>query len=217
MNGDIHERIRAMRVDYDRHVLLESQAPSEPLPLFEDWFEQAVSHRLPEPNAMVLSTADAGGRPSCRMVLLKDFGPEGFTFFTNYQSRKGRDLTANPRACLLFFWHALQRQISIEGSVQKVDDLDSDVYFHSRVTDARISTWASLQSSVVESREDLKTRFDAARERFEGKKIPRPDYWGGFRVVPEVFQFWQGRPNRMHDRLRYRLTAGAWLRERLAP
>lgn len=101
--------------------------------------------------------------------------------------------------------------------MHKVDPLDSDVYFHSRVTDARISTWASLQSSVVESREDLKTRFDAARVRFDGKKIPRPDYWGGFRVVPEVFQFWQGRPNRMHDRLRYRLTAGAWLRERLAP
>ena len=139
MNGDIHERIRAMRVDYDRHMLLESQAPPEPLPLFEEWFEQAVSHRLPEPNAMVLSTADAHGRPACRLVLLKDFGPEGFTFFTNYESRKGRDLSGNPRACLLFFWHALQRQISIEGSVQKVDDLDSDVYFHSRVTDARIS------------------------------------------------------------------------------
>ena len=217
MNEDIHERIRATRMDYDRYVLLEGAAPPEPGSLFEEWFEQAVSSRVPEPNAMVLATADARGRPSCRMVLLKDFGPDGFTFFSNYESRKGRELAANPRACLLFFWNSLQRQVTIEGEVEKIDALDSDVYFHSRATDARMSTWASMQSTVVEDRDELQRRFDTTRERFAGKKIPRPDDWGGFRMKPDTFQFWQGRPSRMHDRLRYRLVAGAWLRERLAP
>jgi pyridoxamine 5'-phosphate oxidase len=183
---------------------------------FALWFEDAIAAGLPEPNAMILATSSAGGRPSARTVLLKGFDERGFVFFTNYESRKGRDLAENPRACLLFPWHPIRRQVRVEGRVVRVSREDSAAYFRSRPYGSRIGAWASRQSAVVASREDLDSRFDELARRWPDDP-PVPDFWGGYRVVPSEVEFWQGRTDRLHDRLRYRLTGGSWLRERLAP
>lgn len=205
----------SLRRNYDKGTLDEAGTPDEPFALFEDWFTQARDLEGIEPNAMTLATADADGRPSTRIVLLKSADEHGFVFFTNYGSAKGSDLAANPQAALLFFWEPLQRQVRVEGRVEKVSAQESDEYFALRPRASQLGAWASKQSRVIASRQVLVDGFEAAQQRF-GDDVPRPEYWGGYRLTPELVEFWQGRPSRLHDRLRYRLDKGVWVRERLA-
>jgi pyridoxamine 5'-phosphate oxidase len=208
-----------MRVDYALGELLESDAAADPIEQFGRWFADAQAATVPEPNAMVVATADPSGAPAARVMLLKGFDARGFTFFTNYDSRKGRTLAANPRAALCFFWHALERQVRIEGRVERVSREESEAYFHARPTLAQIGAWASRQSSVLGSREELEQRALAQFEQFAGEEVPLPDFWGGYRVVPHSIEFWQGRPSRLHDRLVYTREgdAASWTIRRLSP
>ncbi|KXK61732.1 pyridoxamine 5'-phosphate oxidase [Micromonospora rosaria] len=186
---------------------------------FDRWFHDAVAAGLPEPNAMVVGTADADGRPSGRTVLLKGYDPAGFVFFTNYASRKGGDLAANPYASLVFPWFGMQRQVVVTGRVDRLDRAETEAYFASRPRGSQLGAWASTQSSVVADRSVLEERYRAVQRRFaDVEPVPAPPHWGGLRVRPDAVEFWQGRPDRMHDRLRYRLAApGEWVTERLAP
>jgi pyridoxamine 5'-phosphate oxidase len=188
----------------------------DPVEQFARWFADAIGAGLPEPNAMVLATSSAGGRPSARTVLLKGFDEHGFVFFTNYESRKGRDLSENGRACLLFPWHPIRRQVRVEGHAVRLAREESAAYFHARPYGSRIGAWASRQSAVVRSREELDARFAELAARWP-EDPPVPDFWGGYRVVPSEVEFWQGQSDRMHDRLRYRRAGQAWILERLAP
>ena len=205
-----------LRIDYKLASLNETDVATSPFAQFSTWFGEAIKAEVPEPNAMTLATCDAGGRPSARVVLIKDFDERGMVFFTNYQSRKGQDLAANNRAALLFFWPELERQIRIEGRVETVSGADSDAYYQSRPALSRIGAWASPQSQVLPSRTDLEARF-AAFSAEHGENPPRPAHWGGYRVVPSFFEFWQGRRSRLHDRICYRPAGGKWKVERLAP
>ena len=211
-------QIANMRKEYTMGDLLESAMDADPIRQFEAWFRQAEAANLPEPNAMTLATATPDGQPSARVVLLKAFDDRGFTFFTNYESRKGRELSANPRAALLFYWPILQRQVRIEGTVERVSEAESDAYFHSRPLGSRLGACASPQSEVIASRDELEQRVRELSERYAAGDVPRPPHWGGYRVRPEVIEFWQGRPDRLHDRLRYRRdSSGRWRLERLSP
>jgi pyridoxamine 5'-phosphate oxidase len=208
--------IAQLRKNYTFGQLSETEVPRDPLPLFQLWFDQAVKAQCPEPNSMTLATADQAGNPSARIVLLKGADQNGFTFFTNYQSQKGRELAIRPQAALLFHWHELERQIRIKGSVERVSPAESDEYFHSRPAASRIGAWASPQSSAIPDRDFL----EAAEKRFQaefGDKPPRPEHWGGYRLEPTEIEFWQGRPSRLHDRIHYKLEGSSWKIERLAP
>jgi pyridoxamine 5'-phosphate oxidase len=196
--------------------LTEDRIAADPFAQFRAWFEFAGAAELREPDAMTLASADARGRPSARTVLLRGWDERGFAFYTNYESRKGRELDANPRAALLFFWAPLERQIRIEGSVERVAAPESDSYFAGRPRGHRLGAWASPQSAVIPARSALEAYVKAAEERFPGE-VPRPPHWGGYRVVPESFEFWHGRSNRLHDRLLYRRDGDGWRVERLAP
>lgn len=209
-------KLADIRTDYKLASLNESDVAKSPFAQFDQWFNEATKAEVPEPNAMTLATCDAGGRPSARVVLIKDFDERGMVFFTNYKSRKGQDLATNNRAALLFFWPELERQIRIEGRVETVSAADSDAYYQSRPLLSRVGAWASPQSEILESRDALEARF-AAFAAEHGENPPRPAHWGGYRVVPGFFEFWQGRRSRLHDRICYRLAQGAWKIERLAP
>jgi pyridoxamine 5'-phosphate oxidase len=208
--------VAELRQEYMRSGLSEAQAGSDPIRLFTAWLEDAVNAGLPLPNAMTLATVTPEGAPDARIVLLKGLEHGAFAFYTNYSSRKARELEARPAACLVFQWSELERQVRIEGSVEKVSAQESDAYFASRPLGARLSAWASEQSAAVASRAVLEAAMAAARARF-GDAPPRPPQWGGYRVLPERIEFWQGRADRLHDRLLYTREAAAWKIERLAP
>jgi pyridoxamine 5'-phosphate oxidase len=208
--------IAALRRDYTRATLLEENIARDPFEQFAHWFEEAHACEICVPNAMILATADAKGRPAARTVLLKSFDTLGYVFFTNYESRKGRELAQNPQASLLFAWMDLERQVRLEGRVDKTSAQESDDYFDSRPAESRLGAWASPQSQVVPDRAAIDQRFTDARQQY-GDTPPRPLYWGGYRLVPDVFEFWQGRVSRLHDRIRYRKEGSRWVIERLSP
>lgn len=204
-----------IRRDYVGEPLSETESDPDPFQQFTRWFAQARTIER-DPTAMALATASADGRPSVRTVLLKGVEDGGFVFYTNYNSDKASDITATGRASLMFYWASLNRQVRISGRVEKVSDAESDAYFAQRPVESRWSVYASNQSEVLHSRVALESRYDAARELY-GDQVPRPSWWGGYRVVPEMFEFWQGRPSRLHDRVRYVCDGESWRRERLAP
>ena len=209
--------VAAIRKEYARASLTEAAVARDPVEQFRAWFEEALGAEVPEPTAMALATADASGRPSVRMVLLKEFDSRGFVFYTNYEGRKGTELAENPRCALLFYWGELERQVRIEGPSERVPAAESDAYFATRPRESQVSAWASPQSRTVADRETLEAEAARVRAHHEGEPIPRPPQWGGFRCLPEVIEFWQGRPNRLHDRIRYRRNGVRWERERIAP
>jgi pyridoxamine 5'-phosphate oxidase len=208
--------IAALRKSYEKAELDEAASAADPLAQFQRWFDEAVAAQIPEPNAMTLATVGADGRPSTRVVLIKGFDARGIVWYTNYDSRKGRELATNPMAALQFHWVELERVVRIEGRVDKASAEESDAYFHSRPLDSRLGAWASPQSQVIASRATL-VAAAAKAAVVHAMHPPRPPHWGGYRLVPDTWEFWQGRKSRLHDRLRYRLESGAWVRERLAP
>jgi pyridoxamine 5'-phosphate oxidase len=210
--------IADIRKDYKLQSLSEKDAAPDAIVQFNTWWQEAIQSEIDEVNAMTLATASADGVPAARIVLLKGFDDRGFVFFTNYESFKGMQLAENPRACLVFFWKELERQVRITGLVEKVSDAESDAYFNSRPEGSRIGAWASPQSQVIESREWLQEREKTYAKDFSGKPLQRPAHWGGYRVKPVTIEFWQGRPSRLHDRLQYTLEGNnEWKIERLAP
>ena len=197
--------------------LNETSVDKNPFIQFTKWYESILNSKLNEPTAMMLSTADANGNPSARIVLLKEIDDSGFVFYTNYRSRKGKDLKGNPKAALTFFWDELRRQIRIEGSIKKISRETSKEYFSSRPRESQIGAWVSAQSSVIPNREILENKFDELDEKFGNEEIPLPDFWGGYRLIPSYFEFWQGRENRLHDRICYKKENDEWKIFRIAP
>ena len=215
-------KIDELRTEYRRATLDESSVEPDPIRQFERWFTEAIDAKMPEPNAMTLATVDADGNPSARVVLLKGADERGFTFFTNYASRKGRELAARTRAALLFYWPELERQIRIEGAVTRVDADESAQYFSGRPRPSQLGAWASPQSEPIGGRAELEARFAEVADRYRDASatVPRPAHWGGYRLAPDLLEFWQGRASRLHDRIRYRRTQAhpaAWVIDRLAP
>jgi pyridoxamine 5'-phosphate oxidase len=205
------------RIDYAQRSLSESDVDADPFHQFRTWFDQAIAAKAHEPNAMTLATATTDGVPSARIVLLKDLTAQGFSFFTNYQSHKGHELESNPRAALVFYWPELERQIRIEGSVSRTTIEESDDYFSRRPVKSRVGSAASPQSQIVPNRQFLESRFHELESLHPDGNIPRPSHWGGYRVSPTRFEFWQGRPSRLHDRIEYAKASPHWLIRRIAP
>ena len=209
--------IADIRKDYKLQTLLETEVADDPIVQFDKWWDDAIKSQLDEVNAMTLATADANAVPTARIVLLKGYDKNGFVFFTNYQSNKGNQMAQNPHVCLIFFWAALERQVRINGTVEKISAAESDAYFLSRPAGSRIGAWASPQSTVIAKREVIEDRSKQFEEQFSDGNIPRPPHWGGYIVKPGQIEFWQGRPSRLHDRIQYSLHNGNWSIERLAP
>lgn len=206
-----------LRLSYTKAGLTESEVDPDPFRQFEVWMDQALLSGLLEPNAMTLATADSSGQPNARTVLLKSFDRDGFVFYTNYQSRKSREMAQNQRVCLLFYWGPLERQARILGTVARVSQAESDEYFQTRPAGHQLGAWVSNQSAVIAGRKVLEESLAETARRFEPGPVPRPPHWGGFRVAPHAFEFWQGRPNRLHDRLEYVRSKESWAIRRLAP
>ncbi len=215
---DSSVNIADLREEYSHSELSESDVDKDPVLQFNQWMSQALEAGVEQPNAMTLATVSSNGRPSARIVLLKSVDEHGFVFFTNYKSRKSLDLEENTNAALVFWWLPLSRQVRVEGRVRRVDEASSDRYFRSRPRGSQIGAWVSDQSETVASRSVMERAFKEVEQTYEGKEVPRPDYWGGFTLEPDRVEFWQGRPDRLHDRIRYRREAGAtWIIERLYP
>ena len=210
-------KINELRREYRLKPLDQNNLKDDPFLQFSSWFEQAVEAHVLEPNAMALATASLDGHPSCRIVLLKEIDCRGFLFFTNYESRKGQDLASNPFACVNFHWNILERQVVISGKVEILSRKESENYFSSRPRQSQLGAWASRQSQVLSSRSELENAYHVAETTYQAKEVPIPPYWGGYRLVPTYFEFWQGRPSRLHDRFRYSLKNENWMIERLAP
>ncbi|OKL41558.1 pyridoxamine 5'-phosphate oxidase [Pontibacter flavimaris] len=210
--------IADIRINYMKHALTEDSVSGKPLHQFQGWLQEAIEAQVEEPTALVLSTVNAAGRPAARVVLLKGVDEQGLSFYTNYTSRKGRELEENPYAAATFFWPALERQVRVEGKVVKVHPEESDTYFHSRPKGSQIGAWASPQSQEIPSRMVLEQRERELKEQYAATDfVPRPEHWGGYRLVPDYVEFWQGRPSRLHDRIVYELENGLWQIKRLAP
>lgn len=213
----LNNRIAEIRREYMSQGLLERDAHADPMQQFAHWLHEAVESEVADPTAMVLATSSLDAHPAARVVLLKGADERGFVFYTNYESRKGSELAENPRACLLFFWHELLRQVRIEGVVEMVSREESAAYFNTRPFESRIGAWASAQGTVLQNREELDARFLDLKSEFDGRDVPLPPYWGGYLLAPLAIEFWAGRPNRLHDRLLYTRENGGWKRQRLAP
>jgi len=212
------QSIANMRKVYKLQSLHEKDLDPNPIAQFKNWWQQAVESKLEEPNAMTLATCDVSGKPSARIVLLKEIKDNGFVFFTNYQSRKGKEIEKNPFVSLLFFWKELERQVRIEGEIKKIPATESDEYFNSRPIESRIGAWSSPQSTVINNRDILQKNVEKYTTQFGTENIPRPDFWGGYIVEPYRIEFWQGRPGRLHDRFQYAVTENnEWIIKRLAP
>jgi pyridoxamine 5'-phosphate oxidase len=210
--------VTRLRRDYSRADLSEATVAPDPIVQFDRWFQEALSAELTEPNAMTLATATPDGQPAARIVLLRGYDARGFVFYSSYESQKGRELAANPRAALVCYWAELERQVRITGRVEQLTRAESEQYFRGRPRGSQLSAWASHQSQVIPSRAALEERWRQREAEFDGRPVPLPPFWGGYRVEPQTIEFWQGRPNRLHDRLRYtRQPAGGWLIERLSP
>ena len=210
--------LESLRSNYALSGLQETDLLDTPFQQFQLWLKQAIAEELPEPNAMTLATLSKQGKPIARMVLLKGLDEKGFVFYTNYDSAKGKQLTETDSAALVFWWAGLERQVRVEGTVEKVSSKESDAYFQSRPKASQLGAWASPQSQVIESRDVLEKRLAELEEKYATEKVPRPPHWGGFRVIPTAIEFWQGRPSRLHDRIRYELDEkGDWFYQRLAP
>lgn len=211
------ENIQNLRQDYRAAALAEADIDQSPFTQFGKWFKEAVDAQLYEPNVMTLATADLSGKPSARILLLKAFDENGFVFYTNYASKKGEQLAQNPQAAMVFFWPELERQVRIEGTIVKVSAEESTSYFHSRPKGSQIGATASPQSSVIADRTLLEERVKELTATYEGQEIPRPEHWGGYLLEPDLIEFWQGRPSRLHDRINYTWVEGVWTINRLAP
>jgi pyridoxamine 5'-phosphate oxidase len=210
--------LESLRSNYALSGLHETDLLGNPFQQFQLWLEQAIAAELPEPNAMTLATLSEEGKPIARMVLLKGLDEKGFVFYTNYDSAKGKQLTETDSAALVFWWAGLERQVRVEGTVEKVSSTESDAYFQSRPKASQLGAWASPQSQVIENRDVLEQRLAQLEEKYATEKVPRPPHWGGFRVIPTAIEFWQGRPSRLHDRIRYEFDErGDWFYQRLAP
>lgn len=208
--------IENIRREYRNEELLVSEAEPDPFMQFDRWFRQALNSGLVDPNAMTLATAASNGYPSARIVLLKGYDSDGFVFYTNYESRKGNELLENPRSALVFYWDVLSRQVRVEGRAKKLPAEDSEKYFRTRPYDSQISAWASDQSAEITDRASLEKKVEALKQKF-GKRVPLPPFWGGYRVIADRMEFWQGRPGRLHDRIEYRRDGSEWIKRRLAP
>ena len=206
-----------MRQEYAAGSLNETNMPQNPMEEFNVWLDFAINSGLTEPNAMTVATSTLDGKPSARVLLLKEVNDKGFVFFTNYLSRKGRELVVNPEVALVFDWHDIERQVRVEGRAEKLPEEESEAYFNERPEDAKIGAWASPQSKIVKDREELEKHLEEIEEQFEGMPVHRPSHWGGYLIRPSVIEFWQGRPSRMHDRLVYYKTEEGWTMHRLAP
>lgn len=209
--------IRNLRNEYKTRALLENEVQNDPVRQFDQWFREALKAEVHEPNAMTLATAGKNGQPSARIVLLKGYDPKGFVFYTNYNSRKSLQLQENPLAAMIFFWPELERQVRIEGRTEKIEAELSEQYFNSRPLGNRLGAWVSPQSEVIPDRTYLENRLQEYMERYPDEKVPRPEHWGGYRLYPELIEFWQGRPNRLHDRLCFTKKEDSWSMSRLAP
>jgi pyridoxamine 5'-phosphate oxidase len=214
---NLPEYINKLRHDFTKMSLDESMVDTDPMKQFSSWFHEAVDGKVNEPNAMVISTVDAKNRPSSRVVLLRHFDAAGFVYYTNYNSRKAKDIEKNNSASLLFFWPELERQIRIEGKLSKQTAEESDKYFNSRPRESKLGAWTSPQSEIIPGRKSLEDELAIVEKKFEGKEIPRPEWWGGYVLVPDHMEFWQGRPGRLHDRICYIKEKNSWKIVRLAP
>jgi pyridoxamine 5'-phosphate oxidase len=214
----MNSKVADIRRDYSQKQLLETNVAATPYEQFTAWWQEVIAAQIDEANAMTLATASADGFPSARIVLLKDFTEKGFSFFTNYESYKGKQLEENPKACLVFFWKELERQVRVTGLVERLGEGESNEYYQSRPEASRIGAWTSPQSQVIENRQWLDDHFNEMVKELEGTEIKKPPYWGGYIVKPVIIEFWQGRPGRLHDRIQYSLQGdGSWKIERLAP